>query len=136
MGRKGERYEKGKLKVIVNKRKAMRCSSELTQDGLDFSLNREDLEKVECFGIGAEVDHRVGEGAKVLVAFRALCKERSVSVRAKVCMFKAVVMTVWYRYESWDFSAKERKRVDMLNMNSLRTTHDIRQFDYVRHDCT
>ena len=135
-----------KLRVNVKKSKVMRCAKGVPRDLDEVSLNGEVLEEVENFrylGVDiaadgsqeGEVKHRVGEGAKILGALRSVWKETSVSRQAKMGMYESIVVpTVMYGCEAWALNAKERKKLEVLEMKCLRTIAGVRWFDRIRNE--
>ena len=71
----------------------------------------------------------------MLGALRGMWKNRAVSRQAKVGMFEGIVApAVLYGSECWVLKARERKRVDVLEMKCLRTISGVRWFDRVRNE--
>ena len=139
----GKVCERRKLRVNVNKSKAIRFSRVEGQVDWGVSLNGKKLEEVQCFrylgvdlaangSMEAEVSHRVGEGARVLGAMKNVWKERTISWRAKMGMFEGIVVpTILYGCEAWAIDRVVRRRVDVLEMKCLRNICGVRWFDRV-----
>ncbi|XP_071537588.1 uncharacterized protein [Panulirus ornatus] len=98
------------------------------QFGYSVSLNEEDLEKVRCFRIlgvdmpaegtiKGDMNHRMGEGAKIPVA---VCEE-------------IVFPTVLSGYEVWALNAAAQKRTSVLEIECLRTICSAKRIDRIRN---
>ena len=137
--------ERRKLNVNVSKSKVMWCNREGRQ-GLHISLNGKRLEEVNCFrylGVDVksdgrsevEVAHRMEKGMQVFGALGSVWKGKGVSVEAKVGMYESIVVpTVLYGCETWCLNARERKKVDVMEMKCLRSICGVRLVDRVRNE--
>ena len=137
--------ERRKMKVNVKKSKVMWCNP-FGRKGISVRLNGELLEEVDCFRyLGIEVAangrmeeelaHRVSEGMKVFGALKSIWKGRNVSIEAKVGMFESIVApTVLYGCETWMLNARERQRVNVMEMKCLRSICNVRRIDRVRNE--
>ena len=137
--------ERRKLKVNVGKSKVMWCNRDGNK-GLNVSLNGECLEEVDRFKylgvtisadgrMEGEISQRVSEGMKVFGAVRKVWEGKRMSVKAKMGMYKSIVVpTVLYGCEAWNLNKSERKRVDVMEMKCLRSVCGVKRIDRVRND--
>ena len=137
----GRVCERRLLRVNIGKSKVMKGSREGEKGNLNILLNGEKLEEVESFrylGVdirsdgsqGTEISHRVREGARVLGALKSIWSKRSVSREAKLGMFEGIMVpTVMYGSECWALNAREKKKVDVIEMKCLRAISGVRWFD-------
>ena len=68
-------------------------------------------------------------------ALRSVWKERSVSLQAKIGMFEGIVApSVMYGCEAWTLNARERRKIEVMEMRGLRTICGVRWYDRVRNE--
>jgi len=142
----GSVCKKRKLTVNVEKSKVMKVSKNGEQNEIDISLNGRRMEEVNAYRylgvdiandgkMSEEVIHRIGEANKVSGGLQKLWKKRSVSVEAKVGMYEGIVEpSLMYGSEVWNLNVHERKRVEAVEMNCLRSICSVRRIDRVRND--
>ena len=111
----------------------------------DVGLLGEKMEQVECFRylgtdihengrMGEEIGHRVREGERVGGALRAVWRNKGMSVGAMRGMYEAIVVpTLTYGSEAWVMNARERSRVEAVEMKCLRAIKGVTKFDRVRN---
>ena len=136
--------EGGSLRVNVSKSKVMVVSKE-GGCRADVGLLGEKMEQVECFRylgtdihengrMGEEIGHRVREGERVGGALRAVWRNKGMSVGAMRGMYEAIVVpTLTYGSEAWVMNARERSRVEAVEMKCLRAIKGVTKFDRVRN---
>ena len=116
----------------VGKSKVMVCGRTEKKERLDFNLNGEMLEEVDCFeylgsivskngGVVEDVIGKVNEGAKVSGAMSRIWKVGSFGINVKRITYeKIVVPTVVYGAETWCLNAREKRRLNVIEMKCLR----------------
>ena len=126
--------------------KVLVCSKDGRRVGVNFSLNREILEEVDTFkylgsvvsrngGVVDDVNARINEGAKVGGALKSVWKVRSVSMGVKRKMYNSIVIpTVMYGAECWAVKAAESRRMDVFEMNCLRSMCGVTRLDRERNE--
>ena len=135
-----------KLKVNVGKSKVMVCSRDRQRVQLRVRLNGELLEEVESFkylgsviskdaGVSMDVRQRVNEGAAAYGAMKSIWRVKEVGMNAKRTLYESVIVpTVIYGGESWGLTVKERRRLDVMEMNCLRSMCGVTRRDRVRNE--
>merc|ERR1712002_28541 len=84
--------------------------------------------------INEEVSHRIGEARKASRALQRLCKNRRMSVQAKVGMYKGIVEpSLLYTCETWVTNVPERKKVEAVEMSCLQSICGARRIDRVQN---
>ena len=134
-----------KLKVNVSKSKTMVVSRKEGQR-VDVEVQGERMEQVRSYRylgtdihesgrMEEEIGHRVREGERVGGALRAVWRGKKMSVEAMRGMYEAIVVpTVTYGSESWVMYAKDRSRVEAVEMRCLRAAVGVTKFDRVRNN--
>ena len=114
--------------------------------GVRVMLDGQELEEVSCFkylgaqvaaedGVGSEVNHRVKEAVEVQGAMRDMWKVRSVGMNAKRRMYESIVVpTALYGAETWAVNGRERKKLDVMEMRSLRSICGVTIRDRIRNE--
>ena len=122
-----------KLRVNVNKSKAMKCSRNDVGASLNVFLNGEALEQVEQFeylgsviaadgGIETDVKHKINEGSKVFGTLKGIVGNRGLGMSVKKVLYeKVVVPTVMYGSELWGTKVYERQKLNVFEMKCLRS---------------
>ena len=138
--------ERRKLRVNVGKSKVMVCSREGGRAELNVRLNGEVLEEVDSFkylgsviskngGVSVDVRQRVSEGASAYGAMKSIWREREVGMRVKKSLYESIVVpTVMYGGESWGLVEKEKRRLNVMEMNCLRNMCGVTRRDRVRNE--
>lgn len=87
-----------------------------------------------CGTVRAEINHKVGEVAKVLDVLRSVWKKRSLSIRAEMAMFDDIaVLTVLYGCKTWTQNANLLK-MDEFEIKCLKTMCCVMRIDQLRND--
>ena len=132
-----------KLTVNVGKSKVMRIGKNREENELNVRLNDRRMEEVESYRylgvdvssdgrMNEEVSHRIGEARKVAGALQELWKKRHVSREAKVGMYEGIVEpSLLYGCEAWVMNVHERRRVEAVEMNCLRSICGVRRIERV-----
>ena len=141
-----------KLKINPGKSKVMCVMNELREirhggmvwDGV--RVGGEELQKVSLFrylgvdvgergGLGEEMNHRVAEGKRVLGALKGIWGRGGLSREIKVKLFESICLpTILYGCETWSLNAKVRRRMEVLEMDGLRSACNLRRIDRVRNE--
>ena len=82
-----------------------------------------------------EISHRITEARKAAGALGSLWKRRNISREAKVGMFEGIVEpSLMYGSEVWVLNKSERKKIEAVEMNCLRSICGVRRIDRVRNE--
>ena len=83
-------------------------------------------------GTKVEIDQRVSEGNKLAGVLRLLWQNRSLSRKAKVKMYEGIVVPIMiYGSETWNMSASDRTRLEVVEMKCLRGICRLTRLDRV-----
>ena len=138
----GDVCKRRKLTVNVNKSKVMKIGKNEGNE-MNISLNARRMEEVTSYRylgvdvsndsrMSEEVRHRIGEARKSAGALNDLWKKRHVSREAKVGMYEGIVEpSLLYGCEAWVMNVHERKRVEAVEMNCLRSICGLRRTDRI-----
>ena len=130
----------------MGKSKAMRCTRNEDGARLNVKLNGEALEEVDQFKylgpviaangeVEADVCHRVIEGCKVLGALKRIMKNRGLEMNVKKVLYEKVFMsTVMYGSESWGMKVTEKQKLNVFEMECLRSMAGLSWLDRVRNE--
>lgn len=142
----GKVCDRRKLRVNVSKSKVMRCSREENVIGMNVRMNGEQMEEVKSFDylgvciaatgeLNDEVRHRVEEGCKSWGALKSVMRCRGLGMDAKKRLYESVVVpTVLYGSETWGMKEAEKRRLDVLEMNCLRSMVGVTRMDRIRNE--
>ena len=79
--------------------------------------------------------HRVNGGCKVLGALKGVMKNRGLGMNVKKVLYeKVVVPTVMHGSESWGMKVTERQKLNVFEMECLRSMTGVSQLDRVRNE--
>ena len=135
-----------KLRVNVDKSKVMKIGESDDPEMLNIRLNGDRMELVDsfkylgsCFSsdgrVKGDVSMRVHEGVKAFGAMARVWNERSVSIGVKRDLYERIVVpTVMYGSESWGMRVEERNKLDVAEMNCLRSICGVTRRDRVRNE--
>ena len=141
----GDACKRRKLTVNVNKSKVMRIDSKNEGD-VSVSMNDARMEVVDSYRylgvniskdgkMNEEVNNRIGDARKAAGALQKVWKKRKLSQEAKVGMYEAIVEpSLLYGSEAWVLNGHERKRMEAVEMNCLRSICGVRRLDRVRNE--
>ena len=129
----------------VGKSKVRRCTRNEDGARLNVMLNGEALEEVDQFkylgsviaanGVEADVRHRVNEGCKVLGALKGVMKNRGLGMNVKKVWYEKVVLpTVMYGSKPWGMKVTERQKLNVFEMECLRSMTGVSRLDWVRNE--
>ena len=142
---KGLKINAGKSKVLWVKND-MREELDREREWPGVQIGEERLENVSVVrylgmdigargGMEEEIIHRMTEGMKALGGLKEIWKKGRLSREVKVKMLDVIcVLSVLYGCETWLLNAKIRRRVEVFEMNGLRTVCKLRRIDRVRND--
>ena len=142
----GRVCERRKLRVNENKSKVMRCTRFADGQRMNIVLNGELLEEVDCFKylgshvsvdgrIDEEVKFRMNEVGRMLGGMKRVLKCRTLRMDAKRRLYEGVVVpTALYGAETWNMSAVERKRLNVMEMRCLRSMCGVTRMDRIRNE--
>ena len=135
-----------KLKVNANKSKVMVCSTVTNQGVVKIQLNGEILEEVNSFrylgsmvsrgsGVHVDVKHKIMQGRAVCGALRRVWTNRKLGMDVKKVLYEGIVVpTVLYGGETWGLKVTERKKLNVMEMNCLRSMCGVNRRDRVRNE--
>ena len=139
----GRVCQRRKLKVNESKSKIMRIGKNGEENEVNISLNNRRMEEVETYrylgvdvssdgGMEEEVNHRITEARRAWGAMKDVWKKRHISREAKVGMYEGIIEpTLLYGCEAWVMKARDRKRVEAVEMNCLRNICGVRRIERV-----
>ena len=142
----GRVCERRKLRVNVGKSKVMRCFRYSNGDRMHVILNGEPLEEVDCFkylgsqvaadgGCERDVVHRMNEGDRAWGVLKSFLSNRGLGIKAKKCLYEGVIVpTAFYGAEACIMRSSERWKVNVLEMNCLRSLVGVSRMDRVRNE--
>ena len=100
---------------------------------LNIRLNGDMMEVVDSFkylgscfssdgGVKGDVCMRIQEGVKAFDAMKKVWNERNVTLEVKRELYERIVVpTVMYGSETWAMRAEEKNKLDVTEMNCLRS---------------
>lgn len=142
----GNVCKRRKLTVNASKSKVMKMSRDQGETELDIRLNNGRMEEVDTYRylgvdvskdgkMNAEMNHRMGEARKAAGALQKVWKRRHVSREAKVGMYEGIIEpSLLYGSEVWVLNTQERRRVEAVEMNCLRSISGVRRIDCIRNE--
>ena len=86
---------------------------------------------------GCERDavHRMNEGYRAWVALKSVMSNRGLGIKAKKCLYEGVIApTALYGADAWGMRSVERRKVNVLEMNCLRSLVVVSRMDIVRNE--
>ena len=137
--------KKRKLKVNVSKSKVMKVNGKQGDREMNVSMEGGRMEEVGSYkylGVNVtedgkmkeEVSHRIGEARRVAGCVQKIWKRSGVSMEAKVGMYERIVEpTLLYGSEVWMLNTNERKKVEAVENNCLRSICGVRRIERVRN---
>ena len=142
VGTLDEICRRSKLRVNGKKSKVMRMGKR-GHKSLDIKIEGGTLEEVEVYrylGVDLtadgtmekEVEHRITEARKAMGALKRVWGGRKISMQAKVGMTESIVdSTLLYGSEVWTLGQVAWKKMEALEMDSLRSVCRLRRIDKV-----
>ena len=139
----GRVCRKRKLSVNISKSKVMKIGGNQGTNDLNVSLNNRRMEEVDTYrylGVDISSDgkmheelcHRMKEARKNAGMLKSLWNRRNVSREAKVGMFEGIVEpSLLYGSETWVTNKSERKKMEAVEMDCLRSICGVRRLDMV-----
>ena len=124
----------------------MRCARYGNGDRMHVIRNGEPLEEVDCFkylgsqvaadgGCERDVVHRMNEGYRACGTLKSVLSNRELAIKVKKCLYEGVIVrTVLYRAEAWGMGSAERRKVNVFEMQSLRSLVLVSRMDRVRNE--
>ena len=124
----------------------MRCSRYGNGDRIHVILNGEPLEEVDCFkylgsqvtaDVGCERDvvHRMNEGCRAWRVLKSVLSNRGLGIKAKKCLYESVIIpAALYGAEALGMRNAQRRKVNVLEMNCLRSFVGVSRMDRVRNE--
>ena len=86
-------------------------------------------------GCERDVVHRINEGYRAWGALKSVLSNRGLGIKAKKCLYEGVIEpTALYGAEAWGMRRAERRKVNILEMNCLRSLVGMWQMDRVRNE--
>ena len=132
-----------KLSVNVGKSKVMRVGRERGVRELNVLLDGVQMEEVQAYRylgvdmsadgmMDEEVRHRIVDAKKSAGALKKVWRERSLSMKAKVGMYEGIVEpSLLYGSEVWCLNVQNRRRMEAVEMNCLRSMCGVRRIDRI-----
>merc|ERR1712121_55348 len=142
----GRVCKRRKLRVNVGKSKVMRIGGSEEPEMLNIRLNGDMVEVVDSFkylgscfssdgGVKGDVCMRIQEGVKAFGAMKKVWNERNVTLGVKRELYERIVVpTVMYGSETWAMRAEEKNKLDVTEMNCLRSMCGVTRRDRVRNE--
>ena len=109
-------------------------------------LNGEPLQEVDCFRYQGsqvaadgrcerDVVHRMNEGYRAWRALKSVPSNRGLGIKAKKCLCEGVIVpTALYGAEALGMRSAKRRKVNVLEMKSLRSLVGVSRMDRVRNE--
>ena len=73
-------------------------------------------------GCERDVVHRMNEGYRACEALKSVPSNRRLGIKAKKCLFEGIIVpTALYGAEAWGMRSAERRKVNVLEMECLRS---------------
>ena len=86
-------------------------------------------------GCERDVIHRMNERYIALGALKSVLSKRGLGMKAKKCLYEGVIVpTALYGAEAWGMRSAERRKVNVLEMKSLRSLVTVSRMDRVRNE--
>ena len=81
-----------------------------------------------------DVVHRMSEGYRAWRALTSILSNRGLEIKAKKCLYEGgIVPTALYGAEAWGMRSAERRKVNVLEIKSLRSLVGVSRMDRVRN---
>ena len=137
----GRVCQRRKLSVNETKSKIMKIGKNGKENGVNISLNDRRMEEVETYrylgvdilsdgGMSEEVNHRITEVS--IGSIERHMEKRHISQEAKVGMYKGIIEpSLLYGCDVWTLKVRERKRMEVVEMNCLRNICGLKRTDRV-----
>ena len=141
----GRVCERRMLRVNVDKSKVMCVGVNVDPSLFNIMLNGERMEVVNSFkylgscfssdgGVKEDVSMRIGEGRKTFGAMKSMWSCRSVSLNVKKELYERIVVpTVMYGSETWGMRREERNKLDVSEMQCLRSRCGVTRWNRMRN---
>ena len=79
--------------------------------------------------------HRINEGYRAWGALKSVLSNRGLGIKAKKCLYEGVILpTALYGAEAWAMRSAERRKVNVLEIKSLRSLVGVSRMDRVRNE--
>ena len=79
--------------------------------------------------------HRINEGYRAWGALKSVLSNRGFGIKAKKCLYEGVIVpTALYGAEAWGMRSAERRKVNVLDMNCLRSLVGMSRMNRVRNE--
>ena len=86
-------------------------------------------------GCERDVVHRMNEGYRALGALTSLLSNRGLGIKVKKYLYEGVIVpTALYGAEAWGMRRSERRIVNVLEMECLRSLVGVSRMDRVRNE--
>ena len=86
-------------------------------------------------GCERDVIHRMNEGYRALGALKSVLSKRGLGMKAKKCLYEGLIVpTALYGSETWGMRSAERRKVNVLEMESLRSLVTVLRMYRVRNE--
>ena len=93
------------------------------------------LQVAADIGCERDVVHRMNEGYRAWGALKSVLSDRELGIKAKKCLCEGVIVpTALYGAEAWGMRSAERRKVNVLEMNCLRSLVGVSRMDRVRNE--
>ena len=135
-----------KKRVNVSKSKVMGRSRYGNGGRMHVIQNVEPLEEVDCCKyLGSQVAaegecemdvvHSMNDGYRAWGALKNVLGNRGLGIKAKRCLYEGVIVpTALYRKEAWGMRNAKRRKVNVLEMQCLRSLVGVSRMDKVRKE--
>ena len=81
-------------------------------------------------GCERDVVHRMNEGYRAWGELTSVLSNRGLGIKAKKCLYEGVIIpTALYGAEAWGMRSAERRKVNVLEMNCLRSLVGVSRMD-------
>ena len=86
-------------------------------------------------GCERDVVHRTNEGYRAWGALKSVLSIRGLGIKANKCPYEGVIVpTAFYGAETWGMRSAERRKVNVPEMNCLRSLVGVSRMDRVRNE--
>ena len=82
-----------------------------------------------------DLEHRMNVGYRACGALKSVLSNRGLGIKAKKCLYEGLIVpTALYGAEAWGMRSAERRKVNVLEMKSLRSLVGVSRIDRVRNE--